>query len=88
MDVFDFCLCFFSQYSISSSTVQKLTTAKTAGRKKYKTKRKKNKNKHNKIVLLAKRKLNSIKYLSSTTLTDSHIRNDDFFCKNCVKIIL
>ena len=40
--------------------------------------KKKKKNKHDKIVLLAKSKFNSIKVLISKTLTDSYIIHDEF----------
>ena len=39
---------------------------------------KKNKKKHDKIVLLTKSKLNSIKVLVSSTLIDSNISHDEF----------
>ena len=47
-----------------------------AGIKKYKSIIKKNKNKYDKIVLLAKSKLNSIKVLISKSLIDSVISHD------------
>ena len=50
--------------------------------KKYKSRIKKKKKKHDKIVLLAKSKLNSIKALISKTLTDSNISHDEFFLIN------
>ena len=40
--------------------------------------KKKKKNKHDKIVLLAKSKFNSIKVLISKALTDSYIIHDEF----------
>ena len=43
----------------------------------YKLIIKKTKKIHNKIVLLAKSKLNSIEFLISKTLTDSDINNDE-----------
>ena len=50
----------------------------TAGIKKYKSKIKKKKKKHDKIVLLAKSKLNSIKVLISKALIDWNISHDEF----------
>ena len=47
-----------------------------AGIKKYKSIIKKKKNKYDKIVLLAKSKLNSIKVLISKSLIDSVISHD------------
>ena len=46
--------------------------------KKYKSINKKNKKKHDKIILLAKSKLNSIAALISKALIDSNISNDEF----------
>ena len=45
---------------------------------------KKNKKKHDKIVLLAKYKLNSIEVLICTALIDSNISYDEFFLINNV----
>ena len=50
----------------------------TAGIKKYKWKIKKEKKKHDKIVLPAKSKLNSIEVLISKTLIDSNISHEEF----------
>ena len=50
----------------------------TAGMKKYKLVIKKKEKKLNKIVLLAKTKLNSIEFLISKDLTDSSISHDEF----------
>ena len=49
-----------------------------AGVKKYKSIIKKKKKKHDKIVLLAKSKLNSIEVLISKALIDSVISHDEF----------
>ena len=46
--------------------------------KKYKSINKKNKKKHDKTILLAKSKLNSIAALISKALIDSNISNDEF----------
>ena len=58
--------------------------ATTAGIKKYKLIIKKNKKKHDKIVLLAKSKLNSIEVLISKALIDSVINYDEFVLINNV----
>ena len=50
----------------------------TAGIKKYKSINKKNKKKHDKIVLWAKSKLNSVEDLISKKLIDSNINHDEF----------
>ena len=50
----------------------------TAGMKKYKLVIKKKEKKLNKIVFLAKTKLNSIEFLISKDLTDSSISHDEF----------
>ena len=54
----------------------------TAGTKKYKSIIKKNKKKHDKIVLIAKFKLNRVEVLISTTLIDSNISRDEFVLIN------
>ena len=51
----------------------------TAGIKKYKSIIKKKKKKHDKTVLLAKSRLNSIEVLISKALLDSNISHDEFF---------
>ena len=56
----------------------------TAGIKKYKSILKEKKKKYDKIVLLAKSKLNSIEFLISKALTDSNISHDKFFLINNV----
>ena len=56
----------------------------TAGIKKYKSTRKKKKKNHDKIVLLAKSKLNSIEVLVSKALIDSVISYDEFVLINNV----
>ena len=59
------------------------------GIKKYKLINKKNKKKHHKIILLAKSKLNSIKFLISKALIDSNIGHDEIcFNKYCTERIL
>ena len=56
----------------------------TAGIKKYKSVIKKKRKKHDKIVLLAKSKLNSIEVLISKALVDSNISHDKFVLINNV----
>ena len=58
---------------ITSSAIGLKSCAITAGIKKYKSIIKKKKKKHDKIVLLAKSKLNSIEVLTSKALIDSVI---------------
>ena len=62
---------------ISSATRYKIC-AVAAGIKNYKSIIKKNKKKYDKIVLLAKFKLNSIEVLLSKALTDWNISHDEF----------
>ena len=57
-----------------------------AGVKKYKSIIKKKKKKHDKIVLLAKAKLNSMEPSISKTLIDSNISHDEFILKKKWKI--
>ena len=56
----------------------------TVGMKRYKSIIKKKKKKHDKIVLLAKSKLNSIEVLISKALFDSNISHDEFVLINNV----
>ena len=56
----------------------------TAGIEKYESIIKKKKKKHNKIVLLAKSKLDSIEVLISKALIDSNISRDEFTLINNV----
>ena len=56
----------------------------TAGIEKYESIIKKKKKKHNKIVLLAKFKLDSIEVLISKALIDSNISHDEFTLINNV----
>ena len=58
----------------------------TAGIKNYKSIIKKKKKKHEKIVLLAKSKLNRIEVLISKSLIDSNMSHDEFvFINNALK---
>ena len=59
--------------------------AMAAGIKKYKSIIKKKKKKHDKIVLLAKSKLNNIGVLISKALIDSNISSDEFVLINNVQ---
>ena len=54
----------------------------TAGIKKYKLIIKKKRKRHDKIVLLAKSKLNSTEVLISKALIDSNISHDEFVLIN------
>ena len=67
---------------IASSTIGLKICVITAGIKKYKSIIKKKKKKHDKIVLLAKSKLNSIEVLISKALIDSVISHDESVLRN------
>ena len=69
---------------ITSPAIGLKICAITAGVKKYKSIIKKKKKKHDKIVLLAKSKLNSIEVLISKALIDSVISHDEFVLINNV----
>ena len=69
---------------IASSTIGLKICAITAGMKKYKSIIKKKKKKHDKIVLLAKSKLNSTEELISKALIDSNISHNEFVLINNV----
>ena len=69
---------------ITSSTAGFKICASAAGIRKHKPIMKKNKNKHDKIVLLAKSKLNSIELLISKALMNSNISHDEFVLINNV----
>ena len=69
---------------ITSSAIGLKICAITARIKKYKSIIKKKKKKHDKIVLLAKSKLNSIEVLISKDLIDSVISHDEFVLANNV----
>ena len=67
---------------ITSSAIGLEICVVTAGMKKYKSIIKKKK--HDKIILLAKYKLNSIEVLISKVLIDSNITHDEFVSTNNV----
>ena len=69
---------------ITSSTLWLKIWAITGGIKKYKQIIKKKKKKHNKIVLLAKTKLNTLEALISKAFSDSYINYENFFSINIV----
>ena len=69
---------------ITSSVIGLKICAIAAGTKKYKSIIKEKKKKHDKIVLLAKSKLNSIEVLLSKALMDSNISHDEFVLMNNV----
>ena len=84
--MFQFLLLLVAGISIgftSSATGVKICV-KTAGIKKYKSINKKKRKKHDKIVLLAKSKLNSMEVLISKSLIDSNISHDEFVLINNV----
>ena len=71
---------------ITSSALVLKVCVITVGIKKYQSIINKKKKKHDKIVLLAKSKLNSIEVLISKTLIDSNISHDEFILmKNMLK---
>ena len=81
-----FCFCFFSWYSYRNSAVGFKIYAITAAIKKYKSIIKKKRKKDDKIVLLAKSKLNNIEVIISKALIDSNISYDEFvFINNVLK---
>ena len=77
-----------SPVSITSSVVGLKICAITAGIKKYKSIIRKNKKKHDKIVLLAKTKLNNIEFLISKGLINSSISHEQLISVNNVAKIL
>ena len=81
---FHFQFCFFRWYfiGIKSSAIGLKIYAITAGIKKYKSIIKKKKKKHDKIVLVAKYRLNTIEVLISEALIDSNNSNDEFVLIN------
>ena len=82
---FNFYIDVISCYSCSSAVAIKICGI-TAGIKKCKSIIKKKKEKHDKIVLLAKSKLNSIEALISKALIDSYPSHDEFLSLNNVSI--
>ena len=69
---------------ITSSVIGLKNCVITAGIKKYKSIIKKKMKKHDKIILLAKPRLNSIEFLISKALIGSNINYDDFILINNV----
>ena len=69
---------------IASSTIGLNTCLTTAGIKMYKSIIKKKRKKHDKIVLLAKSKLNSIEALISNASINSNTSHDEFVLVNNV----
>ena len=61
----------------TSLAIRLTISAITPGIKKYKSMIKKKKKKHDKVVLLAKTKLNSIEILISKALIDSNVSHDE-----------
>ena len=78
---FYFCFCFCIVYSDRNYEIYSrifFICVITTRSKKYKSIIKKKKKKHDKIVLLAKSKLNSIEVLIYKVLVDSNISHDEF----------
>ena len=69
---------------ITNSAIGLKICAIAAGIKKYKSIIKKKKKKHDKIVFLAKSKVNSVEVLISKALIDSNISHDEFVLINNV----
>ena len=82
---FNFFFCFFSSYFYRNyefwNWIKNLCN-NIAGIKKYKLIIKKTKKKHDKMVLLAKPRFNSIEILFSKALSDSVISHDEFVLIN------
>ena len=80
------CFNFFSLYSsrYASSAITIKISVITAGFKKYKSIIKEKKKKRDKIVVLAKTKLNTVEVLISKALIDSNISHDEFISVNNV----
>ena len=81
---FHFYFCFFFSIGITNSAIGVKFYVITTGIKKYKSRNTKKRKKHDKIVLLAKSKLNGIEVLISKTLIDSKISHDEFVLLNNV----
>ena len=71
-------------YILEKTLVLSIIYSECKNQEKYNSKIKKKKKKHNKIVLLAKSKLNSIEVLISKALIDSVINHDEFVLINNV----
>ena len=84
ISISDFASLFGIFKEITSSAIGLKTCAIAAGVKKYKSLVKKKKKKRDKILLLAKPKLNNIKVLNSEALIDSTINDDEFVLINNV----
>ena len=79
---FYFCFASLVGIPIMSSAAGLKICVITTKIKKYKSKIKRKKKKHDKIVLLAKSKLNGIEVLISKALIDSNISHDEFVLIN------
>ena len=87
ISISDFASLFGVPIGITSSAIGLKICAIAAGVKKYRSIIKKKKKKHDKMVLLAKTKLNSTEVLISKALIDSRISHDEFALINYVKRI-
>ena len=84
MNTFAFSTLVGIPIGITSSPIGLKICAITGGIKKYKSIIKKKEEKHDKIVLLAKSKLNNIEVLISKSLIDSVISHNEFVSTNSV----
>ena len=69
---------------VAGSTIELKICVIITGIKKYKSINEKNEKEHDKIIPLAKSKLNSIKFLISKASVDSNISHDEFVLINNV----
>ena len=81
---FHFYFSFFFSIGITNFAIGVKFYVITTGIKKYMSRNTKKRKKHDKIVLLAKSKLNGIEVLISKTLIDSKISRDEFVLLNNV----
>ena len=84
ISIFDFASLIGIIIGITSSTIELKVCAITVGIKKYKSLIKKKKNNHDRIVFLAKSKLNKIVVLIFKALIDSVISHNEFVLINNV----
>ena len=82
VSIFDFAFLVGIPIGITCSAIGLKICVITGGNKKNKSINKKNKKKHDKIVLLAKSKLNNIEVFISKALIDSNIIHDEFVLIN------
>ena len=85
ISIFDFASLIGILIGITSSTIGLKICAITVGIKKYKSIIKKKKNNHDRIVFLAKSKLNKIAVLIFKALIDSVVSHNEFILINNVR---